>query len=139
MELEPVVEVIEIDGTGEHAAIIGDVVGGEDVFPNVIRVAVALDGEVMAVDIGFRQFGSVGANPGLELGVGGFVCFDEGDERVGIHAERIAGHGVVAFSEARISIGEFPSGFEADFLPEAREVECAEGSGEAGADEGDVF
>jgi hypothetical protein len=139
VELEPVVEVVEVDGSWEDAAVVGDAVSGEDIFSNVIAVAVALNGEVVAMDVGFREFSSVGANPGFELGVGGFVGFDEGDERVGIYAESVTGHGVVSFPEAGITVCEFACGFEADFLPESREVEGAEWTGKAGADEGDVL
>jgi hypothetical protein len=139
VELEPVVEVVQIDGTREDASVVGDSVGGEDVVSDVIAVAVALNGEVVAMDVGFREFGSVGANPRLELRVGGLVGFDESNQCVGIHAEGVTGHGVVSFTEARVTVCEFARGFEADLLPEAREVECAEWAGEAGADEGNVF
>lgn len=139
MELEPVVEIVQVDRIREDASVVGNSVGGEDIFPDLIGVAVALDGEVVAMDIGLGEFGAVGANPGFELGIGGFVRFDKGDEGVGIDAESVTGHGVITFSEARITIGEFACGFETDLLPEAREVECAEGTGGAGADEGDVF
>lgn len=139
MELEPVVEIVQVDRVWEDAAVVGDSVGGEDVFTDLIGVAVALDGEVMAMDIGLGEFGSVGANPGFELRVGGLVGFDEGNESVGIYAEGVTGHGVVPFTEAGVTVCKFAGCFEADFLPEPREVECTEWTGEAGADEGDVF
>ncbi len=139
MELEPVVQVVQINGTGEDASVVGDSVGGEDAFSDVIAVAVALNGEVVAMNVGFREFGSVSANPGFELRVGGLVGFDEGNECVGIYAEGVTGHGVVAFTEAGVTVCKFAGCFEADFLPEPREVECTEWTGEAGADEGDVF
>ncbi len=139
MELEPVVEIVQVDRIREDAAVVGNSVGGEDIFPDLIGVAVALDREVVAMDIGLGEFGAVGTYPGFELGIGGFVRFDEGDEGVGIDAESVTGHRVVTFSEAGITVGQLAGGFETDLLPEAREVECAEGTGGAGADEGDVF
>ena len=139
MELEPVVQVVQIDGAGEDAPVVGDSVGGEDVFSDVIAVAVALNGEVVAMNVGFREFGSVGANPRFELRVGRLAGFDEGNESVGIYAEGVTGHGVVSFTEAWVTVCEFACGFEADFLPETREVQCSKWTGKAGADEGDVF
>ena len=139
VELEPVVQVVEVDGTGEDASVVGDSVGGEDVVSDFIAVAVALNGEVVTMDVGFREFGSVGANPRLELRVGGLVGFDEGNESVGIYAEGVTGHGVVSFTEAWVTVCEFACGFKADLLPETREVQCAKWTGKAGADEGDVF
>ena len=67
MEFLPVVNVVQVDRAGEDAAVVGQAARGEDAFARRVIVAVAEDGEIMALDVGLRELLSILAHPGFEL------------------------------------------------------------------------
>src|SRR5262245_21381687 len=66
----PVVGVIEVDGVGQNAAVVGDAAGGEDALAGLVAVDVAEDGEVVLVDIGLGELFAVLLHPRFKLRIG---------------------------------------------------------------------
>jgi hypothetical protein len=139
VELEPVVEVVEVDGSRKNAAVVRDAVGRKDVFADLIRMAIALDCEVVTLDVRLGQPGAVCPDPSLKLGVGRAVGFHKRQKRIRIQPKGVAGHRIVTLGKRRIAVGQFPSHFKTHFLPKPGKVEGAKGTGNAGTDEGYVF
>ena len=138
MELEPVVEVVEVDRVGEHRAVIGDAAGAEDALAGGVVMHVALDGEVVLVDVGLGELFAVLADPRFERRISRALLGDELLDGIGAQAEGVAGHLVVALAQAGITGGELAGGFKGNLLPQAGEVKRAERAGDARTDERNV-
>jgi hypothetical protein len=134
VEVLPVLEVVEVNGV-EDGAVVCAADGAEDVSAGVVVVVVSGDGAVE-----FLNGGGVEAtaffieDPCFEFDVGGTGSADVAEELVFIEAEAVEDHLVVSGADGGVVFVEFTGGVEGGFEPEAREVEDAEGAGDAGGD-----
>lgn len=139
VERLPVVEVVEIDGILEGTGVL-DIVFCEDRLAGGVVVDVARDGGIEFAD-GFRV--EVAAffleDPDFEFRVGGFAVADEGEEFLAVDAEAVEDHLVVSLAAGWVIVVQSAGGAEAGLLPEAWEVEDAEGAGDAGGDDRNEF
>lgn len=133
MEGEPVIKVVEIDGI-EDFPFVWDSAGAEDAGADVVSVVIAGDrGIQFCNSSGIERTTGLGEHPGFELGIRRFGG-DEALESGLVQAQAVEDHLVIALA-ARWVVGvEFASRTERGFLPEARQVEDAEGAGGSGAD-----
>ena len=139
MELEPVVEIVQVDGIRKYTAIVIQSIGSQDIFANLVRVDVADDRDIQLVDIALGEIhAGLLLDPSLELRIGGLLFRDEGLYSLGLKAQGADDHHVVALADARVSWGQLPAGFERNFLPQAWQVQDAQGTGLAGGDERNV-
>ena len=132
----PVVEIVQIDSAGVATSVVRKADGGEDTFACVVCVDVSLNGDVVLVDVRLGELhAGISFHPGFGLHVGG-LGGDEGLEVVDLDAERIERHLIVAAADAGIVGVKFAGVGERGLLPKTWEVQDAEGSGDAGTDEG---
>ncbi len=126
MELEPVVQIVQVDGVRQYGTVVGQSTGAKDALAGVVGVDVARDGHIQLVDRGAIQFDAgLLSDPGFKLGVGGLALGDELLDGVGVQSEGIQDHHVVASANAGITSGELAAGLEGDFDPETREMQDA--------------
>ena len=139
MELVPVVEVVQVDGVGEDRTVVRQAVGAEDALAGFVGVDVAGDRDVELVDGRLVELhAGLLADPGLELGIGRLALGDELLDGVGVQAEGIDDHHVIAGADAGITGGELAAGFERNLEPEAGKVKNSQRAGGAGADRRNV-
>lgn len=84
VEFLPVVQVVEVDRSRGDAAVVGETGGGEDAFPSRVIVAIAFDGEVVALDGIVAELLAVLANPCLKRRIGRLEFADECFHRLGV-------------------------------------------------------
>lgn len=139
VESLPVVEVVEVDGILEGAGVL-DIVFGEDGLAGGVVVDVARDGGIEFADgFGVEVAAFFLKDPDFEFRVGRFAVADEGEEVLAVDAEAVEDHLVVSFAAGWVIVVEFSGGTEAGLLPEAWEVEDAEGAGDARGDDWNEF
>jgi len=134
VEFFPVVEVVEIDGVFAGAGIVSEAVGAEDRFAGPIVMDVALDCGIELVDGTFVELGGVFLHPGFEFAISGFALLDVVNYGIPVEAKAIDNHLVVTFASTRVAGGQFADAFEREFEPEARKVQNAKRTGNAGTD-----
>ncbi len=140
VEYLPIVDVVQVDRAGERAAVIPQTARVEDALARRVVVAVAEDRQVVTLDVGQSELGqSHRFDPLLKPAVCGFETADERPEGFLFKAESLTGHRVEPCAEAVVAWCKFAGGFEAEFQPEAWEVESTEGTGDSAANQWDVF
>lgn len=133
MKKEPVVEIVQID---RISGTVGEAVFPKDIFASVSVVDVAGDGGVECGDGGVVEFHVwLAENPRFKSGVGRSACFDEFLHGIFRNPEGVEHHGVVTLAATGIAVCQLADGLKGKFLPQARKMQDAEGTGGAGADE----
>jgi hypothetical protein len=139
VEGQPVVKIVQVDGI-EDLAFVLDVAGAEDRLAGCLAVVIAGNGGVEFINGGLVESAAFFLeNPGFQFGIGWFFIGNEFLELIFIDAEAIEHHLVEAGADGGIVVMEFPGGAEGDFLPEARKMENAQWTGNAGADHRNKF
>jgi hypothetical protein len=132
----PVIQVVEVNGSGVDAAVVRDAGEVEDGLAGVITVDVGEDGGVVTVEVVFAEFDAgIGFDPCFTLCVAGAIFFDEIVEVVPGDAEVVSGHFVIATADGVFRV-DLAGGVQGGFEPDARQVEDAERAGGAGGDQG---
>ena len=138
MEFQPVVEVVQVDGVLRVA--VRQAVGAQDALTGFVVVVVAFDGGVQRSDrVGVELGTFLGLDPCLELRVGRFLTGDVVADCVGVQAEAVDDHGVIAGTDTRVAVGNFAGCLEGDFLPKTRQVQHAQRALGARTDQGNNF
>ncbi len=135
----PVVEVVEVHGILDVASVL-DVVFAEDGFAGAVVVNVAGDGGIeLTHGFGVEASALLREHPGLALRIGRLLVRDVAEELLAVDADAVEDHLVISFTAGRIVVMEFSHSAEGGFLPEAGQVEYADGAGDAGTDHGNEF
>ena len=138
MELVPIVQIIQVHRILRRGSVVGQIASAQDSLARFIIVNVTAHGGVVFLDRRGIQRCGVGFDPGFEFRIARPILFDVILHCGLIEPERGARHRIVAAAHAGIARGEFATRFQREFLPQAREVQHAEWTGNAGADQGDV-
>ena len=140
MELLPIVEIVQVHGIGADGRLVVHSGSGEDALAGFVVVDVAEDGNIQLVDVLLVDLGTgLSADPFFEGNIGRLVILDESLGGFVVDTEGVEHHGIIAGTDSRIAIGELAGGFEGNFLPQARQVQDSERTGNTGTDHGDVF
>ena len=138
VEFQPVVEVVQVDSVLRIAVL--QAVGAEDALAGGVVVVVAFDGGVQRTDrVGIELGTFLRLNPCLELRVGRFLAGDVVTNRVGVQAEAVDDHRVVAGTDSRVAVGDFAGCLEGNFLPKTRQVQHAQWAFGARTNQGNNF
>jgi hypothetical protein len=138
VEFIPVVKIVQIHGVAWRGSVIGNAARAQNPLARGIIVVITAHRGVVLLD-GLRgERLRVLLYPGFEFGIGRLVLLDVILYRLFIEPERGTGHRIEASADAGIARSEFTRRFKRDFLPEARKLENAEWTRNAGADQWDV-
>ena len=138
MKFVPVVKIVQVHCVLRSGRVVGDAARAQNTLARIVIVNVSAHRGVMLLDRLRVKRLRVLLHPRFELWIGRLVLLDEILDRLFIEPECGTGHRVVASADAGITGGEFTPRFEGDFLPKPREMENAEWTGRAGADQWNV-